>query len=107
MNIIFLLVIVFISLFFQIMIYRAKLRLSRVNHDLKSQGILECEEFSDEQYSHLIKMSHLAQSGIKTIDRIQWLYIHDLWRILYAFLIICISLLILLILSEIPFRLQS
>jgi len=106
-NITFLLIMVFISIFFQMVIYRAKLRLARVSHDLKSQGILECEKFTSDQHSHLIKLSHLAQNGTKTIDRIQWLYTHGLWRLLYAFLIICISLLILLILSEIPLRIQA
>lgn len=103
-NIIFLLLMVFTSILFQMVIYRAKLRLARVSHDLKSQGILECEKFTDDQHSHLIKLSHLAQNGTKTIDRIQWLYTHGLWRLLYAFLILCVFLLILLILSEIPLR---
>lgn len=103
-NIIFLLLMVLSSIFFQIMIYRAKLRLARVSHDLKTQGILECEEFTNDQYSHLIRLSHLAQNGTKTIDRIQWLYTHGLWRLLYTFLILCVLLLILLILSEIPLR---
>ncbi|MFX1507516.1 MAG: hypothetical protein ACFFDC_15640 [Promethearchaeota archaeon] len=45
-NVIFLLIMVFISLLLQMMIYRAKLRLAWVNHDLKSQEILECEYFT-------------------------------------------------------------
>ena len=106
-NIIFLLLMVLTSIVFQIVIYRAKLRLARVNHDLKSQGILECEEFTNDQHSHLIKLSHLAQNGTKTIDRIQWLYTHGLWRLMYTFLILCVFLLILLILSEIPLRVLS
>ncbi|MFX0183138.1 MAG: hypothetical protein ACFE95_08670 [Candidatus Hodarchaeota archaeon] len=104
LNIILLLFMVFISLFTQIMIYRAKLRLSRVNHDLKVDDILECEEFTPEQHSHLIHLSHLASEGTKTTDRIQWLYTHGLFRVLYAFIFISVLLLIFLTLTEIPFR---
>jgi hypothetical protein len=103
-NVIFLLIMVFISLLLQMMIYRAKLRLAWVNHDIKAQGILECEDFTPEQHTYLIKMSHIAQKGSQMVDRIQWLYFHGLWRLLYAFLIVCVSLLILLILTEIPLR---
>ncbi len=103
-NIIMLLFMVFISLLLQMMIYRAKLRLAWVNHEIKAQGILKCKEFTPEQHKYLVKMSHIAQKGSKMIDRIQWLYFHGLWRLLYAFLIICVSLLILMILTEIPLR---
>jgi hypothetical protein len=103
-NILLLLIMVFVSLFTQIVIYRAKIRLARVNHDLKTKGILECEEFSDQEVAQLIQLSHLAQNASKIIDRIQWLYLHGLFRVFYAVLTICIGLLIYLVLSEIPSR---
>jgi ABC-type multidrug transport system fused ATPase/permease subunit len=104
LNIILLLFMVFISLITQIMIYRAKLRLARVNHDLKGDEILECENFTPEQHSRLVYLSHLASKGTKTTDRIQWLYTHGLFRVLYAFIFISVFLLIFLTLIEIPFR---
>jgi len=105
-NIIFLLVIVFTSLITQIMIYRAKLRFARVNFEL-AEGVIEKAEGSSlngKIHSRLIYLSHLANSAVKTIDRIQWLNIHVFFRLFYIFLTICVSLLIFLIILEIPFR---
>lgn len=105
-NIIFLLVIVFTSLITQIMIYRAKLRFARVNFEL-AEGVVDKAEGSslnEKNYSRLIHLSHLANSAVKTIDRIQWLNIHVFFRLFYIFLTVCVSLLIFLIIYEIPFR---
>ena len=105
-NIIFLLVIVFTSLITQIMIYRAKLRFARVNFEL-AEGVIEKAEGSslnEKIHSRLIHLSHLANSAVKTIDLIQWLNIHVFFRLFYIFLTICVSLLIFLIILEIPFR---
>jgi len=103
-NIILLLSMVFISLISQIMIYRARLRLNRVNHDLTIINILNKKEFSDQEKKRLIHLSHLAEDSTRTMDRIQWLYVHGLFRILYTFISITVFLLIILILIELPFR---
>ena len=104
-NILFLLCMVFISLLTQIMIYRAKLRLSRVNHDLKISKILDKSSISLGDQKILLNLSHLARKSISTIDQIQWMYTHGLFRILYTFITITVSLLIFLIIIEIPFHL--
>ncbi len=105
-NIIFLLVIVFTSLITQIMIYRAKLRFARVNFEL-ADGVFEKAEGSNlnrKFHSRLIHLSHLVNSAVRTIDRIQWLNIHVFFRLFYLFLTISVSLLIFLIISELQFR---
>ena len=106
-NIIFLLIMVFISLITQVMIHRARLRLSRVKHDLKIQNLLDCEEFSSEMHEQLIFLSHLALGSQKTINFIQWMYNHGLFRLLYALITITVIVLIFITLSEIPLQLQS
>ena len=105
-NIIFLLLMVFLSLIIQIMIHRARLRLSRVKHDLKIQKLLDCEEFSTEEHNQLIFLSHLALNSQKTIISIQWMYNHGLFRLLYALITITVTILIFITLSEIPLQLQ-
>ncbi|WP_455462898.1 hypothetical protein, partial [Candidatus Hodarchaeum mangrovi] len=77
-NILFLLLMVFISLMTQVMIYRAKLRLSRVNHDLNISKILDQASISLDDQKRLRNLSHLARKSISTIDRIQWMYTHGL-----------------------------
>jgi hypothetical protein len=106
-NIIFLLIVVFTSLITQLMIYRAKLRFARVNFEL-AEGVtdkLDEESTQEEVLSRLIHLSHLANKAVRTIDRIQWLNIHVFFRLFYIFLTFCVSLLILLIFAETPFRL--
>ena len=105
-NIIFLLIIVFTSLITQMMIYRAKLRFARVNFELAEGFIQKAEGSNVKKISHsrLIHLSHLADSAVKTIDKIQWLNIHVFFRLFYIFITVCVSLLIFLIISEIPFR---
>lgn len=93
------------SLLIRLMISRARLRFSRVQFDLQETGLLECEEFSGEQKNHLIRLSHLARKGGKTIDRIQWLYIHGLWNLIYMMLIVIFILMILTIGLELNLRL--
>ena len=105
-NIIFLLLMVFISLITQVMIHRARLRLSRVKHDLKIKKLLDCEEFSNEEHNQLVFLSHLALSSQKTINSIQWMYNHGLFRLLYALITISVTILIFIILSEILVLLQ-
>jgi len=96
LNIVLLLLMVFTSLITQIMINSAKLRLARINHDRSAY-----DEFKTADQSILIRLSHLAQKSSKVIDRIQWLYVNaQLFRILYLFLIATVSILILLIFSE-------
>ncbi|MFX0085153.1 MAG: hypothetical protein ACFFAU_05735 [Candidatus Hodarchaeota archaeon] len=106
-NIILLLTIVFTSLITQLMIYRAKLRFARVNFEL-AEGVtdkIEDKSVHKEVHSRLIHLSHLANKAVRTIDLIQWLNIHVFFRLFYIFLTFCVSLLILLIFTEIPFRL--
>ena len=88
------------------MIYRAKLRFARVNFELAEGAIEKAEGSSANEkiHSRLIHLSHLANSAVKTIDLIQWLNIHVFFRLFYIFLTICVSLLIFLIILEIPFR---
>ena len=88
------------------MIYRAKLRFARVNFELAEGFIQKAEESNVKKISHsrLINLSHLADSAVKTIDKIQWLNIHVFFRLFYIFITVCVSLLIFLIISEIPFR---
>jgi hypothetical protein len=105
-NIIFLLLMVFISLITQVMIHRARLRLSRVKHDLRIQKLLECEEFNNEMHDQLVFLSHLALSSQKTINSIQWMYNHGLFRLLYALITITVTVLIFITLSEIPTQIQ-
>ncbi|MHA2305398.1 MAG: hypothetical protein ACXACU_08385 [Candidatus Hodarchaeales archaeon] len=100
--IIFLLIIVLTSLITQTMIYRAKLRFARVNFEL-AEGVTT-SQMDQKTHSRLIHLSHLADSAVKTIDRIQWLNVHVFFRLFYTFLTICVSLLIGLILLELPFR---
>ncbi|MHA1971502.1 MAG: hypothetical protein ACTSW1_00835 [Candidatus Hodarchaeales archaeon] len=106
-NIVLLLFMVFISLISQVMIYRARLRLNRVNHDLTIINILDKKEFSVQESKRLVHLSHLAEDSTKTMDRIQWLYVHGLFNVLYAFISLSVFLLITLILLEIPFRIES
>ncbi|MHA2092172.1 MAG: hypothetical protein ACW98K_15070 [Candidatus Kariarchaeaceae archaeon] len=106
-NIILLLIMVFISLITQVMIHRARLRLSRVKHDLKIQKLLDCEEFTSEMNNQLVFLSHLALGSQKTINSIQWMYNHGLFRLLYALITITVTVLIIITLSEIPLQLQS
>jgi len=94
-NIIFLLIVVFVSLTTQLMIYRAKLRFARVNYEL-AEGVtkkLEDKNVYEEVLSRLIHLSHLANKAVRTIDQIQWLNIHVFFRLFYIFLTICVSLL--------------
>jgi len=97
---------VFISLVTQVMIHRARLRLSRVKHDLKIQKLLDCEEFSAEEHDQLVFLSHLALNSQKTIISVQWMYNHGLFRLLYALITITVMILIFIIVSEIPIQLQ-
>ena len=105
-NIIFLLSMVFISLIVQVMIHRARLRLSRVKHDLKIQKLLDCEEITPEMRNQLVFLSHLASQSLKTINAIQWLYNNGLFRLLYALITITVTVLVFITLSEIPLQLQ-
>ena len=86
------------------MIHRARLRLARVKHDLNIKKILDCEQFNDEEHQELVKLSHLARKSRSTIDRVQWLYNHGLFQILYLFISLTVVGLILVTLSEIPLR---
>ena len=88
------------------MIHRARLRLARVKHDLNIQKILECDEFTAEEHQILIKLSHLAHKSRSTIDRVQWLYNHGLFQILYLFITLTVTGLVLVTLSEIPLRVE-
>jgi hypothetical protein len=99
-NVVLLLCMVFISLIIQLMIHRARLRLARINHDLKIKAILECEQFTAEQKEHLIFLSHFAVKSQKTIDLIQWLYNRGLFRLLYAFIVTTIGILVVINIGE-------
>ncbi|MHA2093330.1 MAG: hypothetical protein ACW98F_01660 [Candidatus Hodarchaeales archaeon] len=88
----------------QIMIHRARLRLARVKHDLNIEKILDRAEFNDKEHQVLVKLSHLARESRSTIDRIQWLYNHGLFQILYIFISLTVAGLIFVTLSEIPLR---
>jgi hypothetical protein len=103
-NILMLLGLVFISLITQIMIHRARLRLARVNHDLNIKRILDKEQFNIDEHQVLIKLSHLAIKSRSTIDRVQWLYNHGLFQILYFFITLTVTGLIFITISEIPLR---
>jgi hypothetical protein len=104
-NIIFLLFMVFIALVTQVMIHRARLRLARVNHDLQIQEILDKEQLSPEEIEQLLSLSHLALKSQSTINRIQWLYNNGLFRLLYFFIAMTVSVLILLVINEIIIQL--
>ena len=101
----FLLSLTFLSLIIRLMISRARLRFSRVQFDLQETGLLECEELSEEQERHLLRLNHLARKGGKTIDRIQWLYIHGLWNLIYGMLAIIFVLMLVAIGLELNLRL--
>ncbi len=102
LNILILLCLVFISLITQIMIHRARLRLARINHDLKIEKILDKDHISKEEHQILIRLSHLARKSRGTIDQVQWLYTHGLFLILYVLISITVTGLFLITLSEIP-----
>ncbi len=103
-NILMLLCMVFISLITQIMIHRARLRLARVKHDLNIEKILDQDHFNEKEHQVLIKLSHLAIKSRSTIDRVQWLYNHGLFQILYILISLTVVGLILITISEIPLR---
>ncbi|PWI47794.1 hypothetical protein CEE45_09790 [Candidatus Heimdallarchaeota archaeon B3_Heim] len=103
-NILMLLCMVFISLITQIMIHRARLRLARVKHDLNIEKILDRDHFNANEHQVLIKLSHLAIKSRSTIDRVQWLYNHGLFQILYILISLTVVSLIFITISEIPLR---
>ncbi len=103
-NILMLLCMVFISLITQIMIHRARLRLARVKHDINVEKILDRKQFTEDEHTALIKLSHLAIKSKSTIDRIQWLYNHGLFQLLYLLITVTVAGLFLITLSEIPLR---
>ena len=107
LNIVMLLGMVFISLITQLMIHRARLRLARINHDLTVKKILECENFTAEQKQHLIYLSHFATKSQRTINRMQWLYNHGLFQLLYFFVATTITILIVITFGELPLQLAS
>jgi len=86
----------FISLIIQIMIANAKLRFARIAHDR-----LEYDDFTKVDLSYLTKLSHLGYNSMRIVDRIQWLYFNGFFSFLYAFIVITIGNLILLMLEQI------
>ena len=93
-----------ISLITQIMIHRARLRLARVKHDLNIEKILDRDHYTEKEHQLLIKLSHLAIKSRSTIDRVQWLYNHGLFQILYILISLTVVGLIFITISEIPLR---
>jgi hypothetical protein len=100
-NILILLSLVFISLIIQVMIHRARLRIARIKLDLELTNILENEGLTGKLKDQLIKLSHFALKSQGTIDRVQWLYNHGLFRLLYVLISLTVVILMYITINEI------
>lgn len=88
-NVIILLIMVALTLGIQLGISSAKLRFTRINHDRSA-----FDDFVNAKEAHLFRLIHIAENSSKILDRIQWLYLNGLFKVLYGFLGITVSLLI-------------
>lgn len=104
-NILLLLSMVFISLIIQVMIHRARLRIARVRLDLELTKILENEDYVNKNKDQLINLSHFALQSQGTINKVQWLYNHGLFNLLYILISITVIILMFITLNEIFFLL--
>ncbi|MFW9855147.1 MAG: hypothetical protein ACFFFG_08795 [Candidatus Thorarchaeota archaeon] len=89
LNVIILLVMVALALGIQLGIGSARLRFTRINHDRSAFN-----EFTEAEDTHLVRLVSIAQNSSKILDRIQWLYLNGLFKVLYGFLGLTVTLLI-------------
>lgn len=82
------------SIFVQLIIFRAHFRLSRVKFHANFDGLVKQNQFNLKEIKELETLISLSKDGLNTLKRVEWLYHHFLWRFLYAFILIVFILLI-------------
>ncbi len=92
-NIIILIITLTLAIVIQILVFRAKFRISRVQYHFTRKHYLERDltKLTREMERELRSLLHLVRNANRSMKHVEWLYHHLLWRFFYVTLItVCV-----------------